>query len=155
MSNDAKVIELDSQNAGSHFNRGNIYCDLKDYPKAILEFTKVIELNSQYADAYYNRGHVYQELKDYTKAITDYMKTIQLNSSYSLAIVSYLVEISNALYRGEEYVSAISCLNKAIEIDSRCKKALELRAKVYRVIGELKKAEEDESKVQSFNCPVK
>ena len=48
-------------------NRGNAYYDLKDYQKAIADYTKAIELKPDYATAYYNRGSAHDDLKDYQK----------------------------------------------------------------------------------------
>ena len=67
-----KAIDLNPQNAGAYYNRGNAYFDLQEYQKALNDYDKAITLNPQYAKAYGNRGSAYSDLKKYPEAINDY-----------------------------------------------------------------------------------
>lgn len=61
---------------------GNIYWYLKNYDKAIDNYTKAIKLNTNYADAYNNRGMSHSCKKEYIDAIDDYSKAIILNLNH-------------------------------------------------------------------------
>ena len=66
--------------AESYFNSGNNYLNLKEYKKAIADYTQAIQLNPHDADFYYNRGLAYYKLKEYEKAEADYNQATQLKS---------------------------------------------------------------------------
>ena len=51
-----KATRLKPAYADAYNNRGNAYVDLKQYDKAIADYTEAIRLKPDYAGAYYNRG---------------------------------------------------------------------------------------------------
>ena len=63
----------------AYVRRGNVHYVLKEYQKAIADYTKAIKLKSDYAEAYEKRGIVYYELKGYQEAIANYTMAINLN----------------------------------------------------------------------------
>ena len=71
--------------AMSWHSRGLVYYDLKQYDKAIADFSKAIELKPDYVEALNSRGSVYYDLKQYDKAIADYSKAIELKPDYKAA----------------------------------------------------------------------
>ncbi len=73
--------------AESYFNEGITWHNLKEYDKAIENYTSTIQLDPNNKLAYYNRGLAWST-KDYDKAIEDYSKTIQLDPDYKLAYYS-------------------------------------------------------------------
>jgi PGF-CTERM protein len=66
-------------------NRGAAYYDLKQYERAIEDYSKAIELNPNYVGAYINRGVTYYDLKQYERAIEDFDKAIELNPNLAEA----------------------------------------------------------------------
>lgn len=70
-------IQQNPNDADSYFNRGNAYYDLKQYERAIQDYSKAIALNTNYAEAYFNRGIVYYNLGQYERAILDYNKALE------------------------------------------------------------------------------
>ena len=56
--------------------RGNTYINLKDYDKALADYSTAIQLDPKYTKAYNSRGITYSILKDYDKALADYTKAI-------------------------------------------------------------------------------
>jgi lipoprotein NlpI len=66
-------------NVYSYNGRGNAYYNLKQYKKAIADYTNSIALMHSYADSYSSRGDSYRQLKQYHSAVSDYTKTIQLD----------------------------------------------------------------------------
>jgi tetratricopeptide (TPR) repeat protein/S1-C subfamily serine protease len=102
-----------SPRAAFYYNRGTTYQALKDYPKAIADYTKAIAINPELANAYNNRGRTYSKLKEYPKAIADYTKAIAINPEYAKAYNNR----GNTYYVLKEYLKAIADYDKAIAIN--------------------------------------
>ncbi len=62
----------------AYYNRAAAHIELKDYQKAIADYTKAIEINPNDALAYYNRGLARVLLGNKQKAITDLHKAVSL-----------------------------------------------------------------------------
>jgi tetratricopeptide (TPR) repeat protein len=69
---------LDTKNVKAYFNRGRDYLELKDYVKAIRDFTEAIRLDPNNSSAYWNRGNAYNEQKNLAQARADFDKAKQL-----------------------------------------------------------------------------
>jgi tetratricopeptide (TPR) repeat protein len=65
--------------ASIYFNRGVAYYGLKQYRRAIQEYTQAVRINPRFVAAYNNRGNVYRDLKQYRRAIQDYDEALRLN----------------------------------------------------------------------------
>ena len=80
-----KAVELAPNAPYTYSNRGNFYeYDLKDYRKALADYTRAIELDKPEASLvlnYDSRGGVYRKLNMYDKAIEDYTRAISLLES--------------------------------------------------------------------------
>lgn len=169
-----EAIRLDPNNADAYGDRGYLYGDLGDCDKAIGDYSRSIELNPNNADTYVNRGYVYDQLKKYNEAISDYCRAIELDPDNAVAYNNrggiYIVlgrtdeaisdlnkaielkpEVANPYkHLGDickdqgEYTKSIQFASKAIELNSEYKDAYLLRAEVYRLLGETKKAAADE-----------
>ena len=85
--------------------------NLKEYQKAIADYTKAIELKPDYYLAYYNRGNVHNNLKEYQKAIADYNQAIELKPDYANAYYNR----GNVHFDLKEYQKAIEDYQKAAE----------------------------------------
>ena len=83
-----KAIEKDPNFAHAYVNRGNAFRDLKQYQKAIQDYTKAISLKPNFIMAYNNRGNVYFDQKNYQMAIRDYNKSIAMKPNYKLAYLN-------------------------------------------------------------------
>ena len=58
--------------------RGDDYCDLGQYEKAVQDYDEAIRLNPQFAVAYNNRGVAYEWLGQKEKAYRDFAKAWEL-----------------------------------------------------------------------------
>jgi predicted negative regulator of RcsB-dependent stress response len=83
-----KAVVADPKFANVYSNRGNAYRDLKQYPKAIKDYTKAISLDPSHIKAYNNRGNIYYEQKKYQQALKDYNQCLRLNPNYKFAYVN-------------------------------------------------------------------
>jgi tetratricopeptide (TPR) repeat protein len=65
--------------------RGDLFYNLQNNNKALLDYSKAIELKSDDSEAYNNRGSTKNNLKDYTGAMMDYNKAIALKPDFAEA----------------------------------------------------------------------
>jgi hypothetical protein len=77
--------------------RGNIYCKMKEFQKAIDDYTEAIELDSKNADAFNGRGEVYFNWEKYQLAINEYSIAIHCEHSDKEYGVALCVNISETL----------------------------------------------------------
>src|SRR5207248_1222460 len=80
-----RAIELKPDYANAYTSRGITYSGLKEYQRALEDYTQAITLDPQLAFAYNNRGNAYLELKEYQRAITEFDRAIMLDPSYAPA----------------------------------------------------------------------
>ena len=135
------AIELDPKFASAYNNRGYAYTNLGEYNKAIPDLDTAIELDPKFASAYNNRGYAYNSLEEYDKAISDFEKAIELDPIYANPYKHYGVTLKK---RGD-FAKALELITKAIELNPKYKGAYEERAEIYRSLGKIAEAEEDEA----------
>ena len=75
------AITHDRLNHSLYYKRGSVYNKIKQYDKAIADWTVVIQLTAD-AIGYYNRGIAYKEQGKFDEAIFDFTKAIDLNSKF-------------------------------------------------------------------------
>jgi tetratricopeptide (TPR) repeat protein len=73
-----KAINYDDKNPEAYYCLGNAYMNLKDYIRAIENYTKAIEIKQDYTDAYYNRGLVKSYMGERNFACEDFLKAESL-----------------------------------------------------------------------------
>ncbi|MBN1471324.1 MAG: tetratricopeptide repeat protein [Syntrophaceae bacterium] len=78
-----KAIKINPQNMEAYFYRGNIYDELGDYKKAIVNYNRAIKLNPIYIDAYLYRGFAYNNLGQLKKAMADIKKAAKLGNHFA------------------------------------------------------------------------
>jgi cytochrome c-type biogenesis protein CcmH/NrfG len=77
-----QAISKDPRNVQAHFQLGHAYVKMKEYPKALDEYTKASEIDPKFADAFFNMGYVYAVRKEYPKAEEMYAKVVKLSPIY-------------------------------------------------------------------------
>ena len=127
--------------------RGHIYEDQDNCVGAIENYTKAIELfhkvNNPSSEAvkYDDRGRCYAKLGEFKLAVTDYTKAIETDPQWTISYANRAV--------------AHLHLNNAQQAVADCTKLLQrqpdpyvraLRARAYRQLGDIAKAEADEAK---------
>ncbi|WP_017295660.1 serine/threonine-protein kinase [Geminocystis herdmanii] len=150
------IVDSSLEDAKFYFNRAKKYKELKQYDKAIIDYTKAIELDPNYISAYYNRGDAYEELNQYEKAIIDYTKAFELVPDYTKArklldIYTKIIELNPndaTAYnnRGDAYEKfklsekAIIDYTKAIELDPNNANAYNNRGDAYKKLEQYEEA---------------
>ena len=121
-----KAIELAPNMSYGYSSRGNFYeYDLKDFSKALEDYTRAIELERRenFLPIYYNsRGSVYQKLNMYDKAIEDYTRAIsQMESAEQKnSLLAWVYRSRGECYKAlGDNSQAQSDLNKFGELQRR------------------------------------
>jgi tetratricopeptide (TPR) repeat protein len=111
-----RTIQLDPNDAGAYYYRGNAYFDKGEYDRAIADFNQALRVNPNYADAYFNRGVAYNDKEDYARARADWEKALQIDPNdgeardnlESLRRMGYLTpvpeEVNNAYINASDNV---------------------------------------------------
>ena len=73
------------QTAEEYFDRGYTKHKLKDYERAIADYTKAIEINPNDAKIYLSRGASKDYFNDFNGAIADFTKAIEINPNFASA----------------------------------------------------------------------
>ena len=93
--------------------RGLVYRHMRDYPRAIDDFTASLRLLPRDWEALNDRGLTYYDLDDLDRAIGDFNAAIALKPNFALAYGNRAL----CYGRREDYRRAISELDQAISLD--------------------------------------
>ncbi|RLD69293.1 MAG: hypothetical protein DRI95_00535 [Bacteroidetes bacterium] len=114
----------------------------EDYKAALPECTIAIDLNPV-AENFYNLGIINGKLNNYALAESNFIESVTENPNY---IESY-IELGYVCIKLEKLNDALNAANKALNIDSKNKKAYVLRSIVYKKKLDYPSAINDLSKV--------
>jgi tetratricopeptide (TPR) repeat protein len=145
-----RAIELAPRKPCAYNNRGNIRLLKMDYAGAIADFSLAIRLDPNHSDAYTNRAKANCILKEFDRAIADYDQAIQRMPSFSANGILLQSDKHNLarVYTGRgvartgktDLKDALADHNKALELDPNSIDAMNNRATVLFLKGELKEA---------------
>lgn len=76
-----RALQLDSENAQAHSQRGYAYYQLGVYKEAFKDYSQALELNPQLAEVYYHRGTARRKLGYPQGALQDFNQAIRFNAS--------------------------------------------------------------------------
>jgi len=150
-----KTIERDPINFGAYLNRGVAYANLKEFDKAIADYSRAIEIVPGFGRAYHDRGHVYAALKQYDRAIADYDQALTHVNDLVIAAQGATVEVNaaavyydrgNSLYELKRYEEAIGSYGEAISRSPRFGAAYNNRGVCHSELGDKKAACADRTK---------
>ncbi len=137
MSDYDKVIELDSHNALTYYNRAIIKSVQKDWKGALEDYTNVLYYNPENLYTLYNRGLVKIELKDYKGAISDFNNAIASFPDFAYA---YMARSSAKEYLNDRWGSyadqdtAMAIMQRMSNTDDSIYLAFSDKAQLQRVI---------------------
>lgn len=127
--------------------QGNSWFAIREFDKAIADYTEAIRLDPKYAVAYQNRGVVWSEKGEHDKAIADHTEAIRLDPNYAIAFNSRGV----AWQRKGEYDKALDDHNRAIQLDPNDAVAFTDRGYTWARKGEHTLAIEDYTQAIRLN----
>jgi tetratricopeptide (TPR) repeat protein len=129
----------DNQPEVSYFNRGNAYRYIREYKKAVADYTKVIKIKPGYTDAFYNRGVCFFRLEEFEKAVSDFTEVIKIVPDYP----NVYFNRANSYSCKFNYDSAVVDYTKAIELNPDFADAYYNRGNKYYDMSMYKEAIED------------
>ncbi|HEY0657900.1 MAG TPA: tetratricopeptide repeat protein [Pyrinomonadaceae bacterium] len=153
-----KTIGINPKDDRAYLNRGLSYAAQNKFDLAINDYTNAIGLGSKGQSAFFaydNRGHAYLNQKKFDLAVADFTSAIAFGGGSdqklgSAAAHLYLDRAS--AYRFLEKIDlALIEVNKVIAIKPSEVVAYELRAEVYRKIGNTAAAAADEKKAAELS----
>lgn len=126
----SQYLEKFSSDARAYYKRGYARFKLKDYKKAITDFTNVIE-NGGNSESYFYRGNCYYSIKDYPNAHADYTKAMEFEPD------NYDIYYNRgfACYKLNDLNGSLTDWKKAIELNPAYQN--ELSERIKTVEGEL------------------
>ncbi|HYW22095.1 MAG TPA: tetratricopeptide repeat protein [Nodularia sp. (in: cyanobacteria)] len=83
-----ELIHRRPQNSVNYNNRGLIYFQSGEMPKALGDYNTALQLNPNLASAYNNRANYHAACEELTAALADYDQAIDLNPSYVRARIN-------------------------------------------------------------------
>ncbi len=121
----SKYLEKFSSDATAYYKRGYARFKLKEYKKAISDFSTVLQ-TSETSESFFYRGNCYYSLKDYKNALADYNKAIEQEpDNYDI-----YYNRGYANFRLKNYSEAVSDWQKAVELNPDYKNELEVKIKI-------------------------
>ncbi len=167
--------------AVAHLNAGNIYMTRGNFEEAATSFQRSIKLDANSAEAYNNLGEALGELKQYTRALELFQQAIALDGSFLRArynvgvtydrmgqakyaefIYRILIRdypgfalgydsLAVALSKSGRAREAIPLHQKAISLDATDPSFYYNFAVSYLVLGEFKKAQEQQQRLHDLD----
>lgn len=133
------VIEKDRNIGVAYNNRGRYYRELKQFDKAIDDFSNLIRLRPDEARTYITRGRLYTDMGELEKAMADFNRALELNSEHPDALAN-----RGAVYGMQsQYGKALADLNRSLEINPKTEHALINRSLVFYSLGRYEEALKD------------
>ncbi|MBC8553522.1 MAG: tetratricopeptide repeat protein [Candidatus Brocadiales bacterium] len=139
-----KSIEIEPDNARSHYSLGTLYAMKGKFSDAADEFWMAVEINPGMSEAHYNLGLSYFRQGMFDKAINEYQTTLKLlpeTQTKKRAGVHYKLGMA---YEGNKVFSdAMHELEKAIELMPKDARIHHQLSVVYKKAGLFEKAKEE------------
>ncbi len=142
-----KSVALDSESPEAVNNLGEALGELMQYQPALGAFQRAVALNAAYLKARYNMGVTYDRLGQMKYAEFVYRILIRDFPDFALAYDSLAVSLSKSGRPRE----AIPFHEKAISLNSKDSSFYYNLAVSYLVLGDLRKAREQEQMVRSLD----
>ncbi|MCP4140367.1 MAG: hypothetical protein GY755_08780 [Chloroflexi bacterium] len=130
--NDYNPSKLVSQQLATTF------FSLKMYDESIEYYKKILDLSSDDFEARIDLSNILYALDRKEEAIKNIQEGIRLHNNLELRL--YLLHYYE---EEEEYLKCLDVIDKLIDIDEGKLEFIELRAKIYEKLGNLKKAHKD------------
>jgi tetratricopeptide (TPR) repeat protein len=150
-----RTIERDPSNFGAYLSRGVAHERLKEFDKALADYSRAIEIVPRFGRAYHNRGLVYAKLQKYDRAIADYDQALAhahnpvieaQGSTVGVDAAGVYYDRGNSLYQLKRYEEAIGSYGEAISRSPRFGAAYNNRGVCHSELGDKKAACADRTK---------
>lgn len=117
-------------------NRGTIYQGTQAYAKALAMYNQAMEYQPEAADLLNAKGLVLRDLGQLDQAIEAYNQALTLDPSYAYAYANR----GEIFMLDQAYDLALADANTALNIDPSVPQFMDLKASIYKGMGELNQA---------------
>lgn len=136
----SRSIELNPNDASSHYARGSLYdVAFNDNQAALEDYNRAIELDPQNPAFFNDRATVYGELGDQEAEMADYERALELAPDYAMVYLNRALLFA----RRNEFEAALESANRALEIDPDYLNAYVARGRMYKDMDNLQAAMQD------------
>lgn len=123
--NFSKYLEKFSSDASAYYNRGYARFKLKEYNKAISDFSTVLETGAT-SESFFYRGNCYYSLKEYKSALADYTKALEQEpDNYDI-----YYNRGYANFKIKSYTESVNDWKRAIELNPEYESELAIKIKI-------------------------
>jgi tetratricopeptide (TPR) repeat protein len=145
-----RAIETDAMSAEAHCSLGTAIISTEDnLDQAIESLDQALLLDRQYAEAFYQRGVAFRNKGCHFLAMDDLREATRLDPNHSnahalLASLKSIMASRDAAENQEALRQAITEYTEVIRLNPKDPSRYQIRAQVYRDLGEEEKAIQDE-----------
>jgi tetratricopeptide (TPR) repeat protein len=129
-----------------HFARGIENGDLKHPQEAIKDFTKAIEIKPDLKDAYKFRGSLYAQANQIDLAVKD----LETYLAYDSTDVVTWNNMAMIYMRQNQLGKSLNAFTRTIELKPDAAISYQNRARIYQMMGNVEKANEDMQKAKEL-----
>lgn len=150
-----QAIEKDPFNFGAMLNRGVAYQNLKQFDKALQDYSRAIDIVPSFGTAYHNRGLVYAKMLQYERAVEDFDQALKHVNAVQVDAQGQLITTNkpnvyydrgNSLLKLGKYRQAIESFDSALGLSPRFATAYNNRGFAYSKLQNKQAACRDRSK---------
>jgi len=109
-----RIISREPKNSHLHYLLGRFYFDMREYDKALLEFSKIPSMSGDYAEACHLTALCYFRKKEYAKAVEE-LKAKMINFTNSMSKALLLLDIAQGYHMLEDFSNARRYYSMIIE----------------------------------------
>lgn len=143
-----RAIELEPKNAEFYAGRAEFYFSLKDNERGFRDYDAAIKLQPRNIEFLERRANFYRYTKQWENAVRDATTILTLKPREPFTRLSradWYLELG-------QHAKALKDINDELRYFPKSKlSALQLRARVYRAMGNVKLAEADEKRTRAMN----
>jgi len=110
-----KALELDENFEVTHYYKGNVYINKKEFEEAIKNFEKAVQLDPDYFKAWNRMGFAFELIGNLENALINYNKSIEIDSSYANGWYNR----GNIYYIQNNFEQAIEAYKKATVLNPK------------------------------------
>lgn len=122
-----------------HYDKSKLALDQSDLTVALESANKAIEANPRNASAYYLRAAIFSRKQDLEAALKDSEKAVEINPDSSV----FLTARGDLRFRRGDQKGGIEDLTAAIAKDAKNYRAYQIRAGIWKAMGQASFAEAD------------
>lgn len=122
-----------------HYDKSKLALEQSDLTVALESVNKAIEANPRNASAYYLRASIFARKQDWEAALKDSEKAVEINPDSSV----FLTARGDLKFRRGDQKGGIEDLTAAIAKDAKNYRAYQIRAGIWKAMGQAAFAEAD------------